>query len=193
MGTWTRVPAKKASEVCARFQLGAEARPLLNGDAAPEAFLVALAGAGQLADAARFLAHALPKREALWWACQCVRQADATAAPEQAAALAAAEKYVEVPTDTNRRAAMAAAEAADFGTPAGCAAAAAFFSAGSLAPPGLAPVEPAEHLTPAAVANAVVLATIVADPHKADEKYRLFLDLGRAVAEGKSRWKDGQV
>ena len=190
MGAWARVAAARAAEVCATFALDEEARPLLKDGATPEAFFAELAARELHAEAARFLAHALPKREALWWACQCVRLACPAPPPEQKAALEAAEKYVEVPTDSNRRAAMTAAEAADFGTPAGCAAVAAFFSAGSLAPPDLPPVPPPEHLAARSVANAVVLSAVYAEPEKAPEKYKQFLDLGRAVAAGKNRWKE---
>ena len=52
--------------------------------------------------------------------------------------LAAAEAWVADPTEENRRAALPAAEAAGYGTAAGCAAASAFRSGGSLGPPNVA-------------------------------------------------------
>src|SRR5262245_44734732 len=86
--------------------------------------------------AVRLLAEALPKREAVWWACQCVRHAGG---PELAtlavAALRAAEQWAADPSEDNRRAAYTAAQPVGFGTPAGCAALAAFLSGGSLGPP----------------------------------------------------------
>lgn len=186
---WQRVPAGTAAEVCRRYPVGPEAGAVLTPDAGPAAFLDALAGRGLFPDAVAFLAHALPKREALWWACACIRAAGP--AGPVADALAATERYVITPTDAHRRAAMDAAEAAGFDTPAGAVAAAAFFSAGSLAPPDIPPVPPAEHLTPATVANAVVLAAVSPDPAAAGDRYRRFLDLGRAVATGALRWPAG--
>jgi hypothetical protein len=171
--------------------LGGEAAALSRPGLTPRQYLDALASAGRWPEAVGFLAWALPRREAVWWACQCVRQAlpPGEAGPARAA-LEAAERWAAAPTDENRRAAFAAAEAADFGTPAGCLGAAAFWSGGSMAPPKLPPVPPAEHLMPGAVVNAVQLAAVCRGPEKAAEKYRTFLALAADVAAGKNRWKD---
>jgi hypothetical protein len=177
-----------AAEPRLRFALSDEARPLLREGQSARQFLSALVEHGQFADAARFLAHFLPKREAVWWACQCVRLLNVSGPAE--AALQAAERWAASPTDEHRRAAFPAAEAADIGTPAGCAAAAAFWSGGSLAPPNLPPVPPAEHLTPTTVANAVLLAAVVTEPEKAADKFRRFFAVGVEVAAGANRWKE---
>ena len=68
--------------------------------------------------------------------------------PEAAAALEAARAWVIDPKDEKRRATFPAAEAAEMGTPAGCTAAAAYFSGGSLAPPNL-PASPRPSTSPA--------------------------------------------
>ena len=87
-------------------------------------------------DAVRFIAHALPKREAVWWGWVCARRsAGENPPPKIKAALDATEKWIAQPNDDNRRLAMAAAEKAELGTAAGCAGLAAFFSGESLAPP----------------------------------------------------------
>src|SRR5207245_1179123 len=144
----------------------------------------------QFPDAVRFLAHALPKREAVWWACLCARaSAGSKPPPNIAAALQTAEKWVVDPSEENRRAAMPAAEAAEFKTPAGCAAVAAFWSGGSLVPPNVPVVPPGEYLTAHGVAGAVMLAAVVSEPEKAPEKYRTFLTQGIEVANGTQRWK----
>jgi hypothetical protein len=175
----------------ARAGLGPEAAALLRSAMTPLQYLDALRSAGRFLEAVRFMSWALPRREAVWWACQCVRRVHRPDDPKPAlAAVEAAERWAAAPTDENRRAAFTAAEAADFGTPAGCAAAAAFWSGGSMAPPTLAAVPPAEHLMPAAVVNAVQLATVHGEPVKAEEKYRLFLALSVEVAAGKNRWKE---
>src|SRR5436309_3482884 len=124
-----------AAEVCRRFALGEAGRAVLRPELAPRPFVERLAEAGLFDDAFRFLAHALPRREAVWWACQCFRHgvAGLPAPPPapQLAAVQAAERWSAAPTEDHRRAAFAAAEAADFGNPAGCAALAAFLSGGS--------------------------------------------------------------
>jgi hypothetical protein len=65
---------------------------------------------------------------------------------------------------------------------------AAFFSGGSLAPPGVTDVPPADALTPSAAAGAVALAAVSGDPVKAEERFRKFLLLAQEVAAGKNRW-----
>ena len=187
-GTWARVTARTAKEVCEHFQLGKEARPLLRDGLTPAQFLQTLLDKQQFPDAVRFVAYALPKREAVWWACLCARQVLGTAPPVQSVALKAAEKWVADPNEDNRRAALPAAEAAEVGTPAGCTAMAVFFSGGSLGPPNVAAIPPGEHLTAQAVAGAVLLAAVDTEPEKAPDKLRTFLARGVEVASGTKRW-----
>lgn len=169
------------------------ARALLRAEHSPRQYLDALDKAGHLPDAARFLAFALPRREAVWWATQCVRQVPAlTADAKAAAALAAAEAWAADPTDDNRRQAFAAAEAAGFDKPASCAALAAFLTEGSLAPAHLQAVPAPAHAGPAAAAAAVVLAALSVEPEKGDEKLRKFLALGTDVASSANRWKGAE-
>ncbi len=164
------------------------ARTLVRAGQTPRQYLTELTTAKHFMDAVRVLAWALPRREALWWACQCVRQVVTDKdGPAEQAALQAASRYAQTPSEEHRRAAGAAAEAVDFATPAGCAAVAAFWAEGSLAPPDLPPAPAPEHLTPTGIVNAVVLAAVHRDPENADEKYRRFLALGLNVADGKDR------
>jgi hypothetical protein len=179
-----------AVEVCGRFPLEDEARKLLREGMTARQFLGVLLEHGQYPDASRFLAHFLPKREAVWWACRCVRLVAPPGGGPGEAALTAAEQWAAEPTEERRRAAFAAAEAAGFGNPAGCAAAAAFWSGGSLAPPNLPAVSPGDHLTPTAVANAVVLAAVAREPEKAADKSRRFFAVGVEIAAGRERWKE---
>jgi len=107
--------------------------------------------------------------------------------PEHAA-LDAAEQWCAEPTEERRRAAEQAYEAAGLGTPAGCAAAAAFWYEGSLAPPNVPVVPPAEDLSAHGVAGSVMLAAVRSEPEKAPEKYRHYFELGVEVAKGALRW-----
>jgi hypothetical protein len=183
------VAAETADEVCARFALEAEANALPRAEMSPRHFLSRLIEERQFVDAARFLAHALPKREAVWWACLCARKVAGPDSPAaHAAAIEGAELWATDPTEANRRAAMPLAETTGMGTPAGCAAAAAFWSGGSLATPELPAVPPPDHLTAHGVASAVMLAAVNNEPEKAHEKFRAFFELGLGVAEGRLRW-----
>ena len=177
----------QAAAVCERAKPGDEARGLLAEGMTARAYIGALMGKGLYADAVKVLAHALPKRAAVWWACLCV--ADRLGpAPAAAEALETARAWVIDPTDARRRAAFPASQAAGMGTPAGCAAAAVYFSGGSLAPPELPAVVPPEHITGQMVANSLVLAAVIKEPEKAAEKYAAFLRTGLEVAEGQRPW-----
>jgi hypothetical protein len=179
-----------AAEVCKNFELSKEAEALLQPNMMPRPFLDVLIANQHYQDAAKFMAHAMPKREAVWWACLCARQAYGAAPPaKEATVLQLAETWVSKPTDENRRAAHQAAEAAQFKNPAGLIGMAIFFSSGSLGPPGQAEVPPAPPLCGNAVGNSVILATVLKEPAKANERYLQFFALGFEVANGKNRWK----
>jgi hypothetical protein len=137
----------------------------------------------------RFLAFSLPKRECVWWGWVCARKASgAQPSPVIRAALEATERWIVQPTEDHRRAAMTASQAADVGTPAGCAALAVFFTGGSLGPPNVPPVPPGEFMTAKAVAGSVMLSAVVAEPERAAEKFREFFALGLEVAERITLW-----
>jgi hypothetical protein len=181
-----KVAAKTAAEVCKQFPLSEEAKQLLGDALTPRLALDMLIDRGQWVNAVRFLAHALPKREAVWWACQCLRSVSAPDVPAAVtSAIQAAEKWAKDPKEENRRATQAAAEAAGLDTAAGCAAMAAFFSGGSMGPPHLKqPIPPGPTLTARMVAAAVMLAAVQLEPEKAPEKYQRFLTHGMDLAAG---------
>src|SRR4051794_21799720 len=99
-----RETARTAAEVCERFTPGEPARGLLRPGLTPRQFLELLIEKEEVPDAVGFLAHALPKREAVWWACLCARSVagEKPAAPISAA-LDAAEAWVADPVEENRR------------------------------------------------------------------------------------------
>jgi len=186
------VAARTAREVCQSYQPKDEVLDLLEDNQSPAAFLELLVARGKMVEAVQFLAQALRKREAVWWACTCVRWGQGPQpAPKAAAALAAAERWVREPSEANRRTAEAAAKAASgTSTPAGCAAQAAFWSGESLAPAGQSPVPPAPGLAGSAVFGAVLLASVLHNPTGFKDNLAALLDLGVVVAAGEHRWEE---
>jgi hypothetical protein len=141
-------------------------------------------------DAVRFIAHSLPKREAVWWGWVCARRsAGDNPPPKIKGALDATERWIAQPTEDNRRLAMAAAQKAELSTAAGCAGLAAFFSGGSLGPPEAPPVPPGEFLTAKAVAGAVIFAAVAQQPELAPEKFRTFVAQGVEVTNRVKLWE----
>jgi hypothetical protein len=136
-------------------------------------------------DAVRFLAHALPRREAVWWACTCARLAlPASAAPEVGAALQAAEAWVFQPTEENRRAAMEKAEAAGFDTPSAWSAVSVFWSGGSMAPEGMPDAPPDPSLYAIGVGASVLLAIAAGEPQSAERRFEEAIERGIDIANG---------
>lgn len=178
------VTARTAAEIAPHVAgLSPEAKALLRPEHTPGEFLDAVAIAGHFADAVKFLAHGLGRREAVWWACVCARLAmEPAPAPPVLQALTAAEAWCYQPVEERRRAAYAAGEAAQFEHPAALAALGAFLSGGSLAPPNVQPVPPGPFLTARAVAGAIQLAAVRIQPEKAAERFRAFLAKGVEIA-----------
>uniref|UniRef100_Q02CG2 Putative secreted protein n=1 Tax=Solibacter usitatus (strain Ellin6076) TaxID=234267 RepID=Q02CG2_SOLUE len=190
MGTTPPQIHSKTREISTVAELGEEAMALLRPDQHPLDFVALLMERSLFPDAVRFIAHALPKREAVWWAWVCARRAAGeNPQPKIKAALAATEKWIAQPDEINRRSAMAAAENAELGTAAGCAGLAAFFSGGSIAPPNAAAVPPGEFLTAKAVSGAVIFAAVAREPEKAPEKFRSFVAQGLEVTNRVKLWE----
>ncbi len=178
-----RIAARRPKEVCASLQIDEYSRALLETDPAPSPFLAALIERAYSADAVAYLAHALPKADAVLWACQCVRMAIGDQSPAAAAkALAAAETWAREPSTENSRAAGAAAVESANDRGARLAALAAFWSGASLVPADLSPVPPPAGLTGAGVAGAVTLAATSGDPASIPQRYREFLARGILIA-----------
>jgi hypothetical protein len=189
MGSTQAINSRTAA-IAAVAELGEEAMALLRADLHPLDFVALLMENSLFPDAVRFIAHALPKREAVWWAWVCARRsAGENPQPKIKAALDATEKWIAQPNDDNRRSAMAAAQEAELGTAAGCAGLAAFFSGGSLAPPDAPPVPPGEFLAAKAVSGAVIFAAAARQPERAPERFRSFVAQGVEVTNRVKLWE----
>lgn len=188
---YINIAATTANEICGRFKLEAEAQALLKEGQTPRQFLELLIEKALYLDAIRFLAFALPSREVVGWACLCVRHAIGQDSAKITAAQLAAEKWVSDPSEENRRAAMAAAAEEEYKTPGACLGMASFFSGGSISQPGLQPVSPPAHATPAMAAGAIMLAAVAEKPEKAQDNYKVFLQKGITIAQRAPRGSRG--
>ena len=178
-------PTRLAADVARPVKLSEAAVKLLTPALTPRQFFDLLAKAPLPDDAIRFLAAALPKREAVGWGLLCLKELlPKPLVSTDAKALAGAEAWVKDTSEANRQAAGTAAEAAGYATPAGCLAQAAFWSGGSLVPPHLAPVSPRDDLTGTSVAGAILLAAAIATAGPDSAKAKC-VALGAEVAGGK--------
>jgi hypothetical protein len=171
--------------------LSPDALKLLEQGSRCRAFIRQLMAAGCEVDAVKFLAHALPRREAVWWGCMVVRLiAGASLPPGSApdAALRAASRWVVDPSKPNERASGQAGKAAGDGTPAGCLALAAYWNGGDIGPPGAPEVAPEPRITAMSVANGVLLAVFQSPPAQVRQASHQAAALAFGVAEGRYRW-----
>src|SRR6202167_5088702 len=178
------------ADVAAVAELGEEAMGLLRPDISPPDYVALLMSKKLYADAVRFLAHALPKREAVWWGwISAKRAAGPEPPPKIKASLDATEKWIAQPDDDAGRAAMAAAKEAQTTTAAGCAGMAAFFSGSSLGPSPVSPITPGEFLTAKAVSGAVIYAAVGKDPQNAPDRFQSFVQQGVEVTAKIKLWE----
>lgn len=183
--TQSKLSAAALPVVLQRADLQGPALASVDGLESVEAVVAALAQAGFGIEATRVLAHALPKREAVWWACMCALHTAPTALPEpDRKAREQAEGWVRQQGMTQARAAMDEARRAGFQSPEAWAGVAAFWSGDSLAPPEAPAVTPPPHLTGIAVAGALALASVRGDAARQPQRLAMFLQSARDIAAG---------
>src|SRR5690348_5614238 len=92
--------------ICEVAELDQKALAFMKPEQKPPDFVTALVDNKLYPDAVRFIAHALPKREAVWWGWMSARRsAGENPPPKIKAALTATEKWISQPSEENRRAA----------------------------------------------------------------------------------------
>jgi hypothetical protein len=184
-GTLTKLAEVELATVMDRATLAPEAQVPLRGCADVGEAIVRLESAGFASEAVRMLAHALPRREAVWWACMCSANTAPPDLPEpDRLARETAEVWVRQQKDEQRRAAMAHAEAGGFQTPEAWSGVAAFWSGDSMSPLGQPAVPPPPHAVGGAVAGAVALSAVRGDVKRHAERLKRFLESGRNIAAG---------
>ena len=129
-----------------------------------------------------FSAFLLPKREAVWWGCQCLRAFSPAYADE---ALLAAEAWVRAPDEASQRAALALSAKGDRKVPTTWLAMAAGHSGGNIAPEGAKfPARPGTDTTAIAVKGGVILALARTSPRDQKDWVVACAQAAIAFAEG---------
>lgn len=154
----------------------------------PADFAMKLAKTGEPNHCLLFMSYALDKRSGVWWLTRCIHEVKSILDANDEAMLGLAEKWVAAPSDANRRKAMEGAEKLEMSTPAAWAGVGAFWSGGSMAPPDVPAVEPADNLAGKAISGGAIMASVFHAPEKALEKQKVFVQLGVDIAAGKIPW-----
>lgn len=142
----------------------------------PVEFIRSLAAAGAYRDAVSCCAYLLPRREAVWWACQCVRAGGVTLLPEERAALDAAEAWVRTPEEDLRQAALGFGTDEPTDSAAIWACRAAAFSGGIVSNTPKGPVRAQPEATARAARAAVLIAATRVESGGQDTYFRSCID-----------------
>ena len=129
-----------------------------------------------------YLSHLLPRREAVWWACQCVSAINGDAAQDEGFKLAT--RWVRDPDDAVRREALAYAQAGDLNQAGVWLARAVGYSGGSLAAPDQPPALPAPDACAQSVNAAVIMAATRAPSPMIGQWIRACAESGVRFAAG---------
>lgn len=150
-------------------------------------FLNKLVTKNLLIEAIRYLAVALPRREAIWWACATNRllQTDNKIAVRDQIAWKLVEDWVYNPSEEIRTESLKTAEGLGFETPGSYGAMGVFWSGGSIVPPETGQfVPPAASLTGTAVGASIIMNCAIGDPQKLSARQKSALEIGLDVAYG---------
>jgi len=168
--------------------LSDEAAALIRPGREPRDYVEFLLRNRLYADVVGLLAHVLPRREAVWWAWSCARDATESPSPADTAVLDATSRWIIEQTDEQRRAAALAAEALDYDTPAAMAGLAAFMCGDTLGPPDAPPAPPPETGAAQAITGSICMAAAEGDPESIGERFEQFIARGMERADKGMVW-----
>jgi hypothetical protein len=178
----TRIRFNTAQQVFDEFpRVAAEIDLRPTEEEPPLAFALKLLARAHRFDAIVFTACLLPRREGVWWGCQCVRALMGDKADD---ALLAAEAWVREPEETQRRAALEIAASRDRGVATTWLAWAAGYSGGSLTAEGSAPVRASPDATAINLKAAVILAIVERPMTEAAGWTKACVEAGLRFADG---------
>lgn len=178
MEPWRSVHLTKARQVGELMELRSADLP--SPDIPVRAHYETLRGADP-SRAVAYIGHALPRREAIHWAAGLIAPRLNQSATAERTTLERARLWLEAPDDDKRRQAYAAAQSADREAPERSLATAIFYSGGSIAPEGVAPVQPAPGL-----ANRLAVVAVVQAAYRSTDPKAFFvqaLERAEAIAE----------
>jgi hypothetical protein len=178
----SRIRFPIARDVFAAFPELAKLTPEPADEAAPLDHVRRLLASKRSVDAILFMAHLLPRREAVWWARQCVGAILGPSGEDEA--FRAAEAWVRAPDEEKRRAALDIGNARDPRAPTTWLARAAGWSGGSRSAPEHKPMPPQPSACARAANAAIILAITQQEPAVIHPWIRACVEAGISFADG---------
>lgn len=184
-----RIRPDNLAQLCRHFEWSEKVSAFITPHASVLTVLNSLINHKYWFDATTLMAHALPKREAVWWATLVVKDylpgaASETSALEQITVVAV-QQWLAKPEDPQRLAAHAAGQKAGNRLPAYWLAMGAFWSTGNITPEVGVVTPPPPFLYARAVAACLDMAASLKGV-KRDEHYLKWLRMGIMIAEGEN-------
>jgi hypothetical protein len=181
MSAWISVSWTKAQQIKGLYEK--RAVMLLDPHLTPEAYYLTLIAQKEHNEAIFYVAHALPRFEAIVWAGKVFDMlrplSDLDAEGQQASTLI--KRWVNDPDEGKRRACYAFAETMDETTPEKLVLLAIFLSGGSMAPEDFTPVHPKEDITAKLVAAALI--DVVTQSGHRETALIKTLEIGERIAQ----------
>ncbi len=178
----TRLRFNAAGQVFDAFpRVTAEIGLRPNDEEAPVDFARRLLSHGAGFDPIVYVASVLPRREAVWWGCQCVQALNGGRTDD---ALQAAETWVRKPEEAERRAALQIGTSGDTNAPSTWLALAAGHSGGSISPEDAPPVHAWAEATATNLKAGVILAIVHRPMAEIQPWVRACVEAGMRFADG---------
>lgn len=194
MSTAESKPLGKTSEVLARYEASPAVVKLASAEANPAKLVSLLVAGGQADEAVEFIARWLPARQAIWWGCLSLWDIYRPAPlPEVDATLGSIVRWVEEPSEENRRLAEIGGKSLSAKHPVGALALATFWTSGSMSAADLPEVAPPQNLSMQVIAAALNLAILREPANRRDELFQHFAKLGLEVAAQPAHWLLAEV
>jgi hypothetical protein len=152
-------------------------------DEFPIDYLKKLMSKGDFLEALTFCAYLLPRREAVWWACSCLRDSLKDIPPTRIAILRAAEEWVNTPDNRQRLDALRIGTEADESDPITWVARAAGWSGGLLFSHPQRPEPMPPYMTARAVRIALFLGLSDVKPDERSARLKRWINEGIKLAE----------
>jgi hypothetical protein len=179
--TLVNIKNQNAAPICKVLELNEEARVLIRNSTRSAQYLQELLKKELYDDALNFFAHALNKREAVWWGCKCISHTlTEKASSLEIHALEVSKQWVQCPSEENRKHTMPAAVATAFKSAASWAAVAAFWSNDYAIQTKSGTVR--DDFTAKAIINAVKISAIDEDLDVTRNNYTVFFQYGIQIA-----------
>ncbi|PMJ92419.1 hypothetical protein [Vibrio sp. 10N.261.55.A7] len=185
--TLKKIPYKSGLQIIQRFKASEETLSLLTEDTSITDTIEALSNESHYFDLCQFFAHALPVREAIWWAAHCLDQRSDVWSSSQKQCIETAKQWAQSPSEELRRKAELFATRLNVSCGPSWLAQAVFWNgSGSIVAPDLPQVMPDSLLYSKAVAGAVNHAAALPEWSHTATYYKHAIESAVSIAKGSS-------